>query len=105
MSKKIIAVDFDGCLVTDCFPDIGMGIYETILRLQEEQRKGAKTILWTCRRDEQLASAIEWCEYHCIYFDAVNENLPEIIKDFGSDTRKIFAHEYWDDRAVRMPSV
>ena len=31
-------------------------------------------------------------------FDCVNENLPEVIKEFGSDTRKIFAHEYIDDR-------
>ena len=31
-------------------------------------------------------------------FDAVNENLPEIIESFGSDTRKIFANEYIDDR-------
>lgn len=31
-------------------------------------------------------------------FDAVNENLPEIIENFGSDTRKIFANEYIDDR-------
>ena len=34
-------------------------------------------------------------------FDAVNENLPEIIESFGSDTRKIFANEYIDDRNTR----
>lgn len=35
-------------------------------------------------------------------FDAVNENLPEIIAEFGGDTRKIFANEYIDDRNVMM---
>jgi len=29
--------------------------------------------------------------------------IPEIIKSFGGDPRKIFADEYWDDRAVRIP--
>ena len=31
-------------------------------------------------------------------FDAVNENLPEIVEAFGVDPRKIFANEYIDDR-------
>ena len=31
-------------------------------------------------------------------FDAVNENLPEAIEMFGDDSRKIFAHEYIDDK-------
>jgi hypothetical protein len=34
-----------------------------------------------------------------VIFDAVNENLPETISAFGQDTRKIFAHEYLDDRS------
>ena len=35
-----------------------------------------------------------------LVFDAVNENLPEIVENFGSDTRKIFANEYIDDRNI-----
>ena len=39
-----------------------------------------------------------------IEFDAVNENLPEVLEAWGfEDTRKIFAHQYWDDSAV-IPS-
>ena len=38
-----------------------------------------------------------------VEFDAVNENLPEVIERMGGDTRKVFANEYWDDRAVRVP--
>lgn len=41
--------------------------------------------------------------HHGIIFDAVNENLPEIIEAFGGDCRKIFANEYIDDRAIPMP--
>jgi len=100
---KIIAVDFDGCLCTNQFPDIGAGIPETIKRVKEERRDGSRIILWTCRRGDSLAAAVGWCAQQGIRFDAVNENLPDVIEAFGGDTRKIFANEYWDDRAVRMP--
>lgn len=33
----------------------------------------------------------------------MNENLPEIIAEFGGDTRKIFANEYIDDRNGKLP--
>lgn len=46
---KIIAVDFDGCLVTNKFPEVGELIETTISRLKQEQAAGAKVILWTNR--------------------------------------------------------
>jgi hypothetical protein len=46
-----------------------------------------------------LNDAVHWCEKTGLIFDAINENLPEIIEAFGSDTRKIFATEYIDDLA------
>lgn len=102
MNQKIIAVDFDGCLVTNRYPEIGKPIEKNIAKLKEEQAKGVKTILWTNRRDAFLEQAVAFCNEHGIHLDAVNANLPEIIEAFGGDTRKIFANEYWDDRAVPM---
>ena len=48
-----------------------------------------------------LTESIEWCKERTLIFDAVNENLPEIIEMMGGDTRKIFANEYIDDRASK----
>jgi hypothetical protein len=48
--------------------------------------------------------AADWCKAHGVKLDAVNENLPEMVELYGEDTRKIFASEYWDDRARKMPS-
>lgn len=101
--SKIIAVDFDGCLVTSRFPEIGDEIPTTVHKLKAEKNKGARLILWTCRYGDRLIDAVEWCTARGIQFDSVNENLPDIIESFGGDTRKIFADEYWDDRAVRTP--
>lgn len=100
---KIIAVDFDGTLCVDAYPGIGEPIWKSINALLAEQRKGAKLILWTCRGGDKLQCALDWCSAHDICFDAINENLPDMIEEFGSDSRKVYAHEYWDDKAVRLP--
>lgn len=97
---KIIAVDFDGTLCRNAFPNIGKPRKWVIRRLLKAQHKGAKIILNTCRTGTRLYQAVVWCEARGIKFDAVNENLPEIIALFGGDTRKIHATEYWDDKAV-----
>lgn len=44
-----------------------------------------------------------WCDQRDIRLDAVNDNLQEMKDFFGNDTRKVFANEYWDDRARLMP--
>jgi hydroxymethylpyrimidine pyrophosphatase-like HAD family hydrolase len=102
-NSKIIAVDFDGTLVEDRFPEIGEPTRQTINALLAEQARGARVILWTCRRGAELEAAVEWCKAHRIKLDAVNANIPEMIAVFGEDTRKIYADEYWDDRARLMP--
>jgi len=100
---KIIAVDFDGCLVEDRWPAIGDPIQSVIDALKAKQAAGYKIILSTCRRGQQLEEAIIWCAGHGIVFDAINKNLPEVIQHYGGDTRKISADEYWGDDARRMP--
>lgn len=100
MSEYIIAVDFDGTLCTNDWPRIGLPRQGVIDYVLYKQSTGAKLILWTNRIGERLNEALAWCAERGIHFDAVNSNLPEIIDRFGEDTRKVFANEYIDDRAV-----
>ena len=100
MKNKIIAVDFDGTLCENKYPEIGEARFDVIGKLKEEIKQGARVILWTCRRGEDLMRAVYWCAHFGLYFDAVNENLKSTVEHFGGDTRKICADEYWDDRAV-----
>ena len=99
-SCNIIAIDFDGTLCDECFPSIGEPNYPLIGTLKELQRCGKRLILWTCRAGQQLEEAVDWCQHHGLIFDAVNENLPEIIELYGSDSRKITADLYIDDKAA-----
>lgn len=96
--KKIIAVDFDGTLCENKWPNIGRPNMEVINYILEEQRNGARLILWTNRTDIALSAAVLWCYNYGIMFDAINENLPDVIEYFKTESRKIFAHEYIDDR-------
>lgn len=96
----IIAVDFDGTLCENSFPEIGRPNLELIRKLKANRNNGDKLILWTCRTHEDLAKAIAWCNGHGLFFDAINENLPEILALFGGDSRKIFADVYIDDRSI-----
>lgn len=100
--KNIIAVDFDGTLCTNKYPDIGEPNKNLIAYLKKRQSNGDKLILWTSRNEDQTRQAVEWCKAQGLTFDAVNENLPEIIEAFGGDSRKIFANEYIDDRNLMI---
>lgn len=100
---ETIATDFDGTLCTDKWPDIGEPNQQLINHFIEERADGRiKLILWSCRCGEMLNDAVDWCHDHGLEFDAVNENIPETVIKFGSESRKISADEYWDDRARRI---
>lgn len=99
---RIIAVDFDGTLCQNRWPEIGEANGEIIRLLQRRQQDGDKVILWTCRCGDALDAAVEWCAGHGLLFDAINANLPENIEKYGNDCRKVFAHEYWDDKSVMV---
>lgn len=101
--RKAIAVDFDGCLCENAWPEIGPPNWAVIRAALEQQRAGAALILWTCRSGELLDKAVAWCAGYGLTFDAVNETLPERLEHYGSESRKVSADEYWDDLAVRMP--
>ena len=52
---------------------------------------------------KQLQEAINWCADHKLFFDAVNENLPEVNAAWNkSPGPKIFANIYLDDLAVNV---
>ena len=95
----IIAVDFDGTLCENAFPEIGKPNAYLIYSLKGKQLLGDKLILWTCRTGECLMKAIDFCSNYGLYFDAINENLPETLEMFGGDSRKIHADIYIDDKS------
>lgn len=100
----IIAIDFDGTIVRNKFPEPLTA--EDILPYAKEMinsfhRLGITIILWTCRHGKPLEDAIDFMEKHKIAFDCVNCNAPENLQKYGDiDNRKVYADIYIDDRNV-----
>lgn len=102
LGHKVIAVDFDGCLCTNNWPEIGQPNRQLIRTLKTARSRGNKIILWTCREGEALDAAVKWCARHGLQFDAVNDNLQEMNELFHNNSRKIGADLYIDDKAMRV---
>lgn len=96
---SIIAVDFDGTLCKDRWPEIGEPNLALLHWLTARKKAGDKLILWTCRCGAMLERAIVWCGAFGLEFDAINANLPENVEKYGNDCRKVFADIYLDDKA------
>ena len=97
---KIIAVDFDGTLCYSNWPELGEPNTMLIDYLLQEKAAGNKLILWTCRAGKALTDATKWCHEQGLTFDAVNDNLPEIVELYGNNSRKITCDLYIDDKSV-----
>lgn len=69
--QKAIAIDFDGTLCTNDYPNIGEPNWEIIAEAKMEQANGAGLILWTCREGEMLDAALKACEEWELHFDVV----------------------------------
>ena len=98
----IYAVDVDGTLFEEKWPELGRPNIGLINFLKLVRSKGDKVILWTLREDDDLDYAVRRCAEHGLEFDAVNDNLPEVQKMWGNNPRKVAADFYIDDRNMAM---
>jgi len=94
----VIAVDFDGTIVTHEYPNIGKEIpfaIDTLKRLQ--QSPDNLLVLWTVREGVELKEAVEFCRNRGLEFYAVNKNYPEESAEHP-EPRKLKADLFIDDR-------
>jgi hydroxymethylpyrimidine pyrophosphatase-like HAD family hydrolase len=96
---KTIAIDFDGTIVEDRYPEIGRPRSFAFDTLERLQRDGHRLILWTYRTGEKLDEAVDFCKKNGIEFYAVNKNYPE--EEYLEQTpRKLHADLFIDDRNI-----
>ena len=77
----LIAVDFDGTIVTHKYPAIGEEIPFAVDTLKMLRQDGHKLILWSVREGELLDAAVQWCHERGLEFYAVNRDYPEETTD------------------------
>jgi len=106
--KLTIAIDFDGTLCENKFPEIGEQNEDQIMLLEKlikMRENGHKIILYTCRGDNEkykcLSESVEWCKQKGLEFDAINENIAGFVKKSGYSPKPV-ADIYIDDRAINV---
>ncbi|MBR5819791.1 MAG: hypothetical protein IKY68_00890 [Alistipes sp.] len=98
--KAIIALDFDGTVVTHAYPEVGEDI-GAVAVLKELVAQDDKLILWTMRSGKLLEEAVAWFKKHDIPLWAVNENPTQ--KEWTSSP-KLHADLLIDDSALGCPT-
>lgn len=97
-----IAIDFDGTVVEDRYPEIGRErpfATDTLRTLIADRHR---LILWTVREGRSLEEAIAWCKERGVEFYAVNKDFPEErgTENNNHFSRKIKADLFIDDRNI-----
>lgn len=96
------AIDFDGTIVTNKFPEIGTPIQPVVDFIKKIQADGDQWILWTCREGEILKKAEAFCRSIGLFPDVVNDNLPATIEFLnGENPRKPMVDVFIDDRNAK----
>lgn len=98
----IIAIDFDGTVTTK--DSEARNVFEfrsnALKVIKQLKLDGHELILHTCRTKKSFKEAIQVLNENNVYFDKYNENLDYINKKWGSDSRKVYADLYIDDRGI-----
>lgn len=67
---------------------------------------GDTIILWSCRNGKYLDEAVEWCKLQGLVFDAINDDAPEVIREWGNNrSKKITADLYIDDMCINVKDL
>jgi len=96
--NNIIAVDFDGTVVTHEYPEVGADVPHAVRVLKRLNKAGVKIIVWTMRCGKHLdEDAQQWFESRGIEVWAYNSN-PE--QGAWTNSPKCYAQLYIDDAAL-----
>ena len=101
----IIGIDFDGCIATHDFPDIGELVPGAVDVIRELIDAGHRPVLWTCRSNYQLLEAIEFTQRAIgpgYKLHGFNSNR---LGDEYPGSPKLYADQYIDDKGVGCPLV
>lgn len=102
----IIAVDFDGTIVTHEYPEIGRPVSGAIETLKHLISNGHKVFLWTMRGSKRyegrdlLREAVEYCEDNGVNLYSANQSPSQF-----STSKKQYAQLYIDDAALGCPLI
>lgn len=100
MKKFILAIDFDGTIATESFPEVGTLIKDADVVIRKLYDEGHDIIINTCRTGKYEGLAEYFLRDNNIPFHFINSNLPRVLDQYKQDCRKISADFYIDNRNI-----
>lgn len=93
----IVAIDFDGTIHTGEYPAIGQPATDAVKYIQRIKQDGHTIIIWSSRNGVPYREMVSWLDRYGIPYDTINQSAPENLRQYGLDTRKVYADIYIDD--------
>jgi galactitol-specific phosphotransferase system IIB component len=104
LKYKYIAIDFDGTIATDSYPELGTLLPKADFVLRKICIYGGKIAIWTCRSGPDENKVKKFLADNNIPYDHFNEPFPEIealyANDLGITSRKVCADLYIDNKDI-----
>ena len=100
MKKFVLAIDFDGTIATESFPEVGTLIKDADVIIRKLYEEGHDVIINTCRTGRFEGMAQDFLDENNIPYHYINNNLPRMIEFYKQDCRKISADIYIDNRNI-----
>jgi hypothetical protein len=97
--EYIIAIDFDGTIVTHDYPRVGLPVPYAKEVINMLAANGHKCFLWTMRDNKTLEDAKKYCKDNDIKLQCYNQS-----PDQFSNSPKQYATIYIDDAALGCPT-
>ena len=96
----IIAIDFDGTIVKNAYPNIGEILPRAKEVINKLYNEGHIIIINSNRVSKTQGEAEDFLKIKGIKFHYFNTNYPGEIIKWGIDSRKISADVYIDDKSI-----
>jgi hypothetical protein len=96
----ILAIDFDGTLHDGTYFNIGMPKPGAVKYMKKIKDEGHYIIIWTCREGDKQQKMKEWLKKKEIPYNVINDNNPVKTAEYKSNSRKVFADMYIDDKNI-----
>ena len=99
--KLVLAIDFDGTIVTDAYPNIGQLLPNAKQCINDLYEKhNCEIVIWTCRTGVEEFNCRNFLIENNMHFTTINQNTPAVICRWNKDdSRKVYADIYIDDRS------
>ncbi|MDD4053130.1 MAG: hypothetical protein PHR28_14690 [candidate division Zixibacteria bacterium] len=100
MRSLVLAIDFDGTIAIDRYPEVGRLKRQAKEYLDRLYDDGHRIIINSCRAGYGEDKMRQFLDAQGIRYHAINSNLPDRIAAYQNDCRKVGADLYIDDKGV-----